>query len=570
MRLLPVSGLILLFAALSHAQSAADMPPSLIYRSEPEYSAEATRARVQSSVMLGITVGEDGRAHDIHVTEGAGFGLDEMAIEAMDKWRFNPGTHDGHPAAAPANIEMNFSILAKNDKEDRSGQLARLNFTLPPDASRPELLVGMLPADPKGSGDQSLRFHLQVDAQGVPKNVTVISSDAPVWEKQVQRVVQTWRFQPAVVNGNPVAVEGVFEIAHSGPPPDEAPAVNVVVPEGLEASNKSNDDAPAPRLAQTSLPVAGLIARAAHTATLLANGTVLLAGGESPESLRAHVIASAQTYDSVTRSIANTGNLLTPREGHSATLLKDGTVLIVGGETAGHKLASTEIFDPSTGKFSEGASLQTAREAHAAALLPDGRVLICGGIGVDGKVLASAEIYDPRLKSFLSAGAMAKERISFNAVTLKDGRVLLVGAGASAEVFDPESGAFSPVGSMASARFGSSATLFDNGQVLIAGGTGGSQKDELASAEIFDPVTNSFRATGSMAWARAVAVAVRLVSGKVLISGGSAQTEIYDPNSGTFSLGPLLSGAHRGDTATLLENGTVLLAGSSAEVLQVR
>src|SRR5271168_2105702 len=99
MRFFSISGLVLVFAAALYAQTADDTPPSLIYRSEPEYSAEATRARVQASVMLSVIVGEDGKAHDIHVAKGAGFGLDEMAIEAMDKWRFNPATHEGHPAA---------------------------------------------------------------------------------------------------------------------------------------------------------------------------------------------------------------------------------------------------------------------------------------------------------------------------------------------------------------------------------------------------------------------------------------------------------------------------------------
>src|SRR6185437_2582685 len=99
----------------------------------------------------------------------------------------------------------------------RTGQRARLNFTLPPDATRPELIIGKLPADPTVPGDQSLRFHLVVDAQGVPKNVTTVESDDPAWEKIVQRVVQTWRFKPASLNGRNVAVEGIFEMQHSGP-----------------------------------------------------------------------------------------------------------------------------------------------------------------------------------------------------------------------------------------------------------------------------------------------------------------------------------------------------------------
>src|SRR5580658_8346739 len=127
MRSVPICGLIA--AAVLCAQSGGDIQPTVIVRNDPEYSAEATRARVQSTVLLSVVIGEDGKAHDIHVAEGAGFGLDEMAIQAMDKWRFNPATHEGRPLAVPANIEMNFSILAKNDTEDRSSQHVRLNFT---------------------------------------------------------------------------------------------------------------------------------------------------------------------------------------------------------------------------------------------------------------------------------------------------------------------------------------------------------------------------------------------------------------------------------------------------------
>jgi len=556
MRSLPISGVFLAAAILSPIIAGAqtvDTPPSLLYRVEPEYSAEATRARVQSTVVLSIVVGEDGKAHDVHVAQGAGFGLDEKAIEAMDQWRFTPGTHDGHPAAVPAQVEMNFSILAKNDKLDHSGQRARLNFTLPPDATRPELAVGMLPGNPIASGDQSLRFHLRVDGLGLPKEVTVLSSNDAVWEKQVLRVIQTWRFRPATVNGTAVLVEGVFEIEHSGPL--EAPAPMIVQTETDEASTPTRH-IPAP------LPVLGLIARSNHTATRLANGTVLLAGGLAPGA-NPHELSSAQTFDWATRAIANTGNMLAARQNHTATLLKDGTVLIVGGEAEGKALASAEIFDPSTGRFSSTGTMHEPRKSHVAALLPDGRVLICGG-GADP---ATTEIYDPRSKSFRQAARMTAPRVYFSAVVLKDGRVLLAGGGsATAEVFDPESGAFSATGGMTAARAAFSATMLNNGQVLMAGGDGPSGK-EFGSAEIFDPVANAFHATGPMAAGRGGYVAVLLSNGKVLLTGGkggaAGLTEIYDPATGTFSAGPLLAGDHVNHTATLLENGSVLVAGSS-------
>jgi TonB family protein len=229
-------------AALLPAQNTGDTQPSLIYRSEPAYSAEATRARVQATVILSVTVGEDGKARDIQIRQGAGFGLDEKAVEAMRKWRFNPATHDGHPIAVPANIEMNFDILARNDKVDRSGQRARLNFTLPPHATRPELIVGQLPGNPGAAGDQLVRFHFEVDAQGATQNVTPLSATDLLWEKQAMLIVKTWRFEPAELDGKPVAVEGVFELAHNGsvapplvtePPAqvvDEAPALRTPIP----------------------------------------------------------------------------------------------------------------------------------------------------------------------------------------------------------------------------------------------------------------------------------------------------------------------------------------------------
>ncbi len=587
MRSIFFSGLIVM-AGLLAAQNDGVTQPSLIYRSEPEYSAEATRARVQSSVMLSIIVGEDGRAHDIKVTHGAGFGLDEKAIEAMDQWRFNPATRDGHPAAVPANIEMNFSILARNDPEDHTGQQARLNFTLPPGATRPELVAGKLPANPAAPGKQALRFHLQVDAQGAPKNVSALSSTDPAWEKQVLRVVQTWRFQPATMNGSAVQVEGIFEFEHDGA---AEPAISIV----MDKSNAVGDEALASRPAPAPLPVSGLSPRSQHTATVLPNGTVLLAGGAAhvselpPGSNDFHSLSSAQIFDWATRRIANSGEMLTARSRHTATLLRDGTVLIVGGYGT-QPIASAEIFDPSTGKFSSTGSLHEARESHVAAILPDGRVLVCGGTGAGNKYLVSAEIYDPRTKLFSTTGNMTVARTSFRSIVLKDGRILVAGgfgaAGGTVEIYDPARGDFRAAGSMAAPRYGFSATLLETGKILIAGGSAGSAEGPASpTSEIFDPATSSFQASGPMSLAREFHEALLMKNGKVLISGGIpgspgtpvAPTEIFDPVSGTFTPGPVLSGRHTGHTSTLLQDGSVLVVGSglignggSAELLMLK
>ncbi len=548
--------LLAALAALLPAQTTADTQPSLIYRSEPEYSAEATRARVQATVTLSVTVGEDGKAHDVKIERGAGFGLDEKAVEAMEKWRFNPATHDGHPAGAPANIQMNFDILARNDKIDRSGQRARLNFTLPPHATRPELIIGQLPGNPDATGDQLLRFHIQVDTQGAAKDVTPISATDLPWEKQALLVVKTWRFEPAQLNGKPVAVDGVFELAHSG---DVAP------PMLTEPPAQATDEAPAP-LAPAPLEIPGLSPRAHHTATVLANGTVLLAGGAAQQS-------NAQIYDWATHAIVNTAALHEARENHIAALLRDGTVLIAGGRGA-QPLASAEIFNPSTGAFSPTGNLHEARESAVAAALPDGRILICGGMGPGQKYLASCEIYNPRMRSFIAGPRMTAPRSSFHAIHLKDGRIFLLGgAGAAAsiaEIYDPAVNAFHDAAKMPAPRYNFSGALLPNGKVLIAGGTtdpnGG---PALSTAELYDPVANTFQPTGPLTHPHASAEATVLNNGKVLLTGPSIRaSDLYDPAKGAFTAGPTLLDLHPGQTATLLQDGSVLIAGgASAELI---
>ena len=548
--------------------------PSVISRTDPEYSDEARLARVQSQVVLDITVGEDGKARDIHVATGAGFGLDEQAIEAVKAWVFRPGAKDGNAVASKAQVELNFHMLVK-DPEDHSDQMAHLNFTLPAGASRPQLMVGKLPGNPMTAGDQLLRFHLRIDANGVPEDVTVLSSTDHAWEQLAERVLKTWRFQPASVNGSAVAAEGVFELAHTEPPmpalPLSMPVVSAQVP----------DTQVAPLAAVPVVrPVTGLQARVNHTATLLNNGTVLLAGGAAhlsemdPESADFRDITSAQIFDFATRKIVNTGDTIAARSNHTATLLKDGTVLIAGGGT-NQPLSTAEIYDPSTGIFRSTGSLHIARTRHIAALLPNGKVLVCGGTGAGNKNLASAEIYDPNTKLFTLAASMTTARTSFRAVTLKDGRILLIGgfggAGGTAETYDPIRDTFTSAGTMATLRFGFSATVLNSGQVLIAGGSSSSNEGPaLASAEVYDPVTGAFHVTGTAAEPREFHTAVLLGNGKVLVTGGLPAspgspltgTDIYDPATGSFSSGPKLSGRHTGHTATLLQDGNVLVSGS--------
>ncbi len=263
----------------------------------------------------------------------------------------------------------------------------------------------------------------------------------------------------------------------------------------------------------------------------------------------------------------STGAMGAARTKHTATLLKDGTVLVAGGVS----FSSAEIYDPTTGKFTPTAgSMSVARYSHTATLLAGGKVLITGGGGLNGDpVLATAELFDPSTGMFAqTTGNMSVARTAHDATLLSDGKVLITGGGSTtADVFDPSIGIFTPTtGKLVTERANDTATLLANGKVLIAGGFSTS---DLATAELYDPATDSFSATGSMAVARAGPTATLLDTGantgKVLVAGGSgfASAELYDPVLGTFSATGSMGVARFEHTATLLTDGTLLVVGGS-------
>lgn len=243
-----------------------------------------------------------------------------------------------------------------------------------------------------------------------------------------------------------------------------------------------------------------LTARASHSATLLGDGNVLIVGGGGV----AGGLTSAEIYDAATGTFAATGRLFTPRDRgfpnqteHTATLLPNGTVLIAGGnDTSGRPMATAEIFDPATGTFTSTGQLAIARASHTATALPDGTVLIIGGASTSAR---AAEIYDPATGTFRAAGSLANARSFHTATLLPGGKVLVVagfgfgpaiGALATAELYEPpgatSGGRFSSGGSLASARYGHTATLLAGGKVLIIAGSGTGMGPPLASAEIYE------------------------------------------------------------------------------------
>jgi hypothetical protein len=227
-----------------------------------------------------------------------------------------------------------------------------------------------------------------------------------------------------------------------------------------------------------------------HTATLLPNGKVLVAGGvNGPGDQTATAIA--ELYDPASGTWTATGSLVTARYVHSATLLPNGKVLVAGGfnDSSGY-LASAELYDPASGIWTATGSLATARLLHTATLLPNGQVLVAGGSNGSSNRFASAELYDPASGTWTATGSLATARLRHTATLLPNGQVLVTGgvnssgvASASAELYDPASGSWAATGNLAAARIDHTATLLPNGQVLVAGGNDGS--NALASAELY-------------------------------------------------------------------------------------
>ncbi len=316
--------------------------------------------------------------------------------------------------------------------------------------------------------------------------------------------------------------------------------------------------------------------RRAPSASLLFDGTVLIAGGYNGTSL-----STAELYNpSSRRFTATTGTMNEARSGHTATVLLTGRVLLTGGFNGASYSITGELYDPSTQTFSTGGSMTTYRSEHTATLLNDGKVLIVGGYSGTSYLL-SAELYDPGTGIFTATtGTLNGARKGHTATLLSDGRVLVTGGEDSngylstAEIFDESTGKFTvTTGPMTAARFGHAAALTSNGKVLIAGGYNGSY---LNTAEIFDPSTGKFTATtGTMSAARRDLAAVSLLSGKILISGGYNgaflnSAELFDPSAGTFSaVTSTLSAPRQLATAILLSSGAVLIAGGQSANLLI-
>ncbi len=331
-----------------------------------------------------------------------------------------------------------------------------------------------------------------------------------------------------------------------------------------------------------------------HSATLLNNGKVLIAGGSgSPAGIaidRRPGTTATQLYDPATDTWTATGSLSVVRTGDpTATLLKDGKVLLVGAGSQSVQpgvpptldVQTAEIYDPGAGTWSQTANMNAIHIEQTATLLNDGRVLVVGG--VLSSAGTTAEIYDPVAKTWTPTGSLSVARGNHTAILLPNGKVLVAGgtgdaAGTTAEIYDPSAGTWSSTGNLNVPRASHTATLLTNGTVLVAGGEGspaasppiGASPKAGDTAEIYNPDTGTWiRTAFGLSTAHVHHTATLLPNGNVLVAGGgirnqeTAVAELYLTKSNRWVSAGSMTVPRGNHTATLLMDNRVLVVGGT-------
>ena len=235
-------------------------------------------------------------------------------------------------------------------------------------------------------------------------------------------------------------------------------------------------------------------ARCYHTATLLANGKVLVSGGAYCNENTLNILSSTELYDPARGTWTVTGSLRNARDEHTATVLPDGKILVAGGWSGNSCLSATELFDPANGAWAASGALTTARAGHTATLLPNGKVLVAGGYqrnypqDPQANSLPNAELYDPTSGTWTATGSLNAARDSHTATLLPNGKVLVAGGYngsadlTSTELYDASTGTWTVTAPLATARSSHTATLLPSGKLLVAG----SDSNMGNSAELYD------------------------------------------------------------------------------------
>ncbi|HEY8077150.1 MAG TPA: kelch repeat-containing protein, partial [Labilithrix sp.] len=301
-----------------------------------------------------------------------------------------------------------------------------------------------------------------------------------------------------------------------------------------------------------------------HTATLLGDGRVLVAGGAGAGD-------SAEIFDPRTASFsAASGKMHDKRVNHTATMLFSGKVLIVGGGDPAEK--SAEIFDPATNAFTPTGSMSTARSGHAAVRLTSGRVLVTGGAGGTD---ASVETYDPSSGTFSASPPRTSTTGDGDLVLLSDSRALFLGQN-GAEAFDLGTTTWSAVPNLMPTGYARSVTRVANGGVFVTWTSFPVGIPGQTFYQLFDPSMNAFGPSSApISGASAAMSGVFMPNGRLLLVGGlltspSNTALVWDPTSDTFTPDDAMPTAHYAQTATMLGNGDVLVVGGAMAAADLR
>jgi len=449
---------------------------------------------------------------------------------------------------------------------------------------------------------------LEIDLQGDPHEVYVIllSDDPANMAKWSGITLSTPGFIGSLsASGTATAVLPLPGAAVLDQFTIYAQAVTVMTGPPITVDDVSSICAVTLSLKNHFVPSLGSLAagRGQGTATALADGRMLVAGGGGGAPFQPTSLDAAEVYDPCADAFSPVGNSMSvQRAMHAATLLTDGSMFISGGADAAQNVTATcDLYDPATNTFSPTAPMSRGRIGHTATLLPNGFVLVAGGSNVLAPDFLSflfgntitTEIYDPATQTFAAGPAIASGAKAFHtATTLDNGRVVLAGGysityvsgfavaiiSSNIDVFDPSTGTFliNPFRSMRRTRVAHSAALLADGRVLFAGGASDPIESSpvIADAEIYDPVADVSTLVAPMATARGQFVMSLLGSGKVLAAGGftgdfltvgtTALGELYDPAldqwtpvADTLAVG---RGAAKGGS---LPSGRVIVVGGS-------